>query len=252
MKIGVNLYSIRNLVQTKKDLINTLKCLKKDGCDFVQFSGSPVSLIELKEVTKVTKMPIILTHVPFERIIHDTNRLIKEHQSFGCNQIGLGMIPDKATYADDKKIIKAINELEIAAKKIKEKGMTLFHHNHQFEFRKLKTGETIFNYMKRNAPHLHFTLDTYWVQYGGASIIDTIHGLKGRIECVHLKDYKINDQLEPEFAPLGDGNINLKQIIKETKLAGSKYFIIEQDNAATKKDGYNDIVKSIRYIKENF
>ena len=90
------------------------------------------------------------------------------------------------------------------------------------------------------------------MQYGGANIIDTIHSSKGRIECVHLKDYKINNNLEPEFAPLGDGNINFKQIVKEMKLAGTKYFLIEQDNAATKKDGYKDIIKSIKYIKESF
>lgn len=252
MKIGLNLYSIRNQTQNKKDLIKTLKQLKKDGCDFVQFSGSPVPLTELKDVIKQSKMPIIVTHSPMERILHDTDKLIKEHKSFNCPRIGLGMIPDKAIYSNDQKVTKTIDQLEKAAIKMKKQGIKFFYHNHQFAFRKLKNGKTIFEYMIKKAPHINFILDTYWVQYGGASIIDMIHTLKGRIECVHLKDYKINDKLEPEFAPLGDGNINLASVIKEAKKAGTKYFLIEQDNAAIKKDGYKDIVKSIRYIKENF
>lgn len=252
MKIGVNLYSIRNMIQTKPDLIKTLKQLKKDGCDFVQFSGSPVPLTELKDVVKKTKMPIVLTHVPLDRILNDTDKLIKEHKSFGCTRIGLGMIPDKKIYAEDKKVMKVINQLEVVAKKMKEQGMTFFYHNHQFAFRKLANGETIFEYMYYMAPHIQFTLDTYWVQYGGMALNEAIRNLEGRIECVHLKDYKINNNLEPEFAPLGDGNINFKRVISEMKIAGTKYFFIEQDNAATKKDGYKDIVKSIKYIKENF
>ncbi|MCQ2786853.1 MAG: hypothetical protein MJ199_00445 [Bacilli bacterium] len=62
----------------------------------------------------------------------------------------------------------------------------------------------------------------------------------------------INKDYVPEFAPLGDGNINLKKVIAACKKAGTKYFLIEQDNAAVKKNGFNDIVKSIKYIKENF
>ena len=240
------------MIQTKKDLIKTLKQLKKDGCDFVQFSGSPIPLNELKEVTRVTKMPIVLTHSPFERILHDTNQLIKEHKSFGCTRIGLGMIPDKKIYIDDKKVIQVIDQLEKVAKKMKAQGITFFFHHHQFEFRKLKNGKTIFEYIRNKAPHIQFTLDTYWVQYGGANIVDIIRSLKGRIECVHLKDYKVSEQLAPEFAPLGDGNINLHAVVDKMKKFGTKYFLIEQDNAAEKKDGIKDIIKSIKYLKEEF
>lgn len=240
------------MIQTKADLIKTLKQLKKDGCDFVQFSGSPVPLIELKDASKKSKMPIILTHSPFDRILNDTDNLIKEHKSFGCTRIGLGMIPDKNVYSDDKNVIQVINQLEKTAIKMNRQGVSFFYHNHHYAFRKLKSGETIFHYMFRKAPHIQFTLDTYWVQYAGVSLDEIIPALNGRIECVHLKDYKINDNFEPEFAPLGDGNINFKRIIKLAKASKTKYFIIEQDNAATKKDGYKDIVKSIKYIKENF
>ena len=42
---------------------------------------------------------------------------------------------------------------------------------------------------------LGFTLDTYWVQVGGADTCDWLKKLKGRVECIHLKDLAIvNDE----------------------------------------------------------
>ncbi|MCQ2796816.1 MAG: hypothetical protein MJ213_05950, partial [Bacilli bacterium] len=67
MKIAVNLYSIRNMITNKNDLTKTLKLLKKHGCDFVQFSGSPVPLTDLVKISKTTKMPVVVTHSPFDR-----------------------------------------------------------------------------------------------------------------------------------------------------------------------------------------
>ena len=252
MKIGVNLYSIRNSIQTNKDLTTTLFALKKAGCDFVQFSGSPVPLTSLKEISKKTKMPIVLTHSPYNRIVNDLENLIKEHKEFNCRNIGLGSMPDKKIYNNENNIKKIINKLENVAKKMNKYDMQFYYHHHHQEFIKLKEGITILEYMAKKAPHINFTLDTYWVQYGGAAIIDTIHLLKGRIGCVHLKDYKINKDFIPEFAPLGDGTMNFKAIISECKKAGTKYFLIEQDNAAQIEDGFKDIIKSIKYIKENF
>lgn len=251
MKIGLNLYSIRNLIQTKKDLIKTLKQLKKDGLDFVQFSGSPVPLTDLLEASRASKMPILLTHVPVNRVTDDLDQLIKEHQSFRCSNIGISML-DKPIYLNEKKFKAIVKKLDQSAKKLKQKNMKFFYHNHAWDFIKLSSGETAYDYMINHAPNFNFTFDIYWAQFGGVNVIDTINRLKGRIDCVHLKDYMINKEYQPEFAPLGDGVMNLKKIVQAAKKAGCKYFFIEQDNAAIKKDGYKDIVKSIRYIKENF
>jgi len=250
MKIGLNLYSIRNQLQNEKDFTKCLTNLKKAGCDFVQFSGSPLSLDVAAKVSKKTKMPIVVTHSPYDRIVNDLDNLMKDHKKCNCKYIGLGMMPDKALYNNEEKIKKVIATLNTQAKKMQSKGFGFFYHNHNHEFIKFKNGETIFDYMIKHAPYIHFTMDTYWVQYGGHSIMDMIHKLKGRIECVHLKDYMITKEFVPCFAPLGDGVINFKEIVKECKKAGTKYFLIEQDNAAILKDGFNQIVKSIKYAKK--
>jgi len=195
-------------------------------------------------------MPIVITHSPYNRIINDLDNLIKEHKAMKCKAIGLGMMPDVKLYTDEKEIKKVITILNKQAKKINDNGMKFSFHHHFHEFIKFKNGETIFDFMIKNALNINFTLDTYWVQYGGASILEMIEKLKGRIECVHLKDYMITSELKPCFAPLGDGTINFKNIVKAMKKAGTKYFLIEQDNAAELKDGLDQVIKSIKYAKK--
>ena len=83
--------------------------------------------------------------------------------------------------------------------------------------------------------------------------------LNGRIDCVHLKDYKIayhkKDQvpteMRPDFAPLGDGSLDFKKIVNLMQTLGVKYYFVEQDNAALMPDGLNEVAKSAKYIKEN-
>jgi len=138
-----------------------------------------------------------------------------------------------------------------------QNGYKFFYHNHHFEFVKVD-GETIFDYMIKNAPHINFTLDTFWVQYGGASISDMVDKLGGRIECVHLKDYKIFGQEgalvdhEPRFAPVGDGTIDFKSLIPKMQAAGTEYFLVEQDNAVKLPDPFGQVERSIKYLKGEF
>ena len=142
---------------------------------------------------------------------------------------------------------------------MQKNGFKFFYHNHQFEFHKYGE-QTVLDYMAEYAPYINFTLDTYWLQYGGVSVIEYVEKLKGRIDCVHLKDYIIdmnkNDEgkrpLAPCFAPVGDGVMNFKTIVPKMLEAGTKYFIVEQDNAAKLPDTLGQVNRSIDYLKKEF
>lgn len=248
MEIGLNLFSIRNLIQTEEELLQTAQTLKANGCSYLQYSGAPYDPERLQRVSAQTGLPIVLTHVPYERIIDDTEKLMEEHKQFGCKNIGLGAMP-AACLQDEAECKKAIDKLNAAAEKMHKAGFKFFYHHHHFEFLK-QGGQTIFDYMIENAPYINFTLDTYWLQYGGADICDVIERLKGRVECVHLKDYKIvylDEKFQPIFAPLGDGTLNFQKIVKAMRESGVKYFLIEQDDAANMPDSMQPILQSLSY-----
>jgi len=249
MEIGLNLYSTRDRMRTKEDFLCLAKELKEQGCSYVQFSGSPISYAEAKEVVEKTGLPITLTHADFNRIVTDTEAIVKEHFNMGCKNIGIGSIPADVRNFDE--VVFKVKRMEEAAQKIEAMGGRFFCHNHSGEFYRMKNGQTVFDYILENAPHVNITLDTYWVQYGGADVIDVIRRAKGRIGCVHLKDYQISEALTPAFAPVGYGNMDFKKITEEMKKAGTEFFFIEQDNVPEIENGYDDIRKSFDYVREN-
>ena len=255
MNFGLNLYSIRNLIQTEEDFLNTAFKLKEMGYSYLQYSGGQYNAEMIKSVVEKTGLPIVLTHVPFDRIVNDTNALIEEHRSFGCKNIGLGAMPVD-TIIDEKLCLDAIDKLNKAGKVMAEKGFNFFYHHHHYEF--IKHSEiTVFDYMVENAPYINFTLDTYWLQYAGKDILSVLDKLKGRYSCVHLKDYMIQLNREdktfnPVFAPIGDGQIDFKAVIAKMKENGVEYFLVEQDNASVLPDSLKQVEKSIKYLTENF
>jgi len=255
MKAGLNLYSIRNCLKTEESYLQTMKDLAVMGYSYVQFSGRELDADLIRRGTEVSGLPVVLTHVPMERIIGDTDTLMAEHESFGCHNIGLGMMPLDILLDFDRSQ-QTLMELEKVAAYMEQRGFQFFYHHHQFEFFR-QNGSSLFDRIVELAPHIHLTLDTYWLQYAGADVCDVIDRLAGRVECMHLKDYQIilkegdKPKFEPIFAPVGEGNMNFAKIVEHARAAGTQYFLVEQDNAAVLSDGMEQVARSIRYIQNH-
>lgn len=249
---GLNLFSLRSLIQTEKEFLFVAETLKKQGYSYLQFSGASLPAETLKRVSEKSGMPIVLTHMPMDRILNDTERLMEEHALYGCRNIGLGMMP-LDLLKDEKKCKETIAALDLAGEKMEQNGFRFFYHHHHIEF--VRYGdETVLDYMIQAAPHINFTADTYWLQYGGADVCAYLKKLAGRIGCVHLKDYCVREKkdgsLAPEFAPVGDGSLDFKAIIKEAENAGTEYFLVEQDNAVEYVDPLEQVARSATYLKK--
>ena len=254
--VGLNLFSLRTLLPDEKGFLEVALRLKEMGYTFLQFSGCPYDAEMIARVSKESGMPVVLTHVPMKRILEEPEQLMEEHALFGCKNIGLGAM-DTRLLLDEKSCKETIEKLNRSGEIMQQNGYKFFYHNHHFEFYK-HNGETVFDYMIKNAPAINFTVDTYWLQYGGASIMDFLPKLEGRIECVHLKDYRVyapkegdkNFAYYPYFAPVGEGNIDFKKVAPKMKELGAKYFIVEQDNACEFPDPYAQVQSSIDYIRK--
>lgn len=95
MKIGAQLFTLRNYIQNEKDLRFTLKKVAEMGYQTVQISGiGPIKPEIVREACDEQGLQIVLTHSNPERILHDTDALIREHDIMGCDYIGLGIMPE--------------------------------------------------------------------------------------------------------------------------------------------------------------
>lgn len=252
MKFGLNLYSLREQISTKEDFLKTATRLKEMGYDFLQYSGGPWDPEMIREVSEQVGLPVVLTHVKLSQMLEDAVKLTEEHRVFGCNNVGLGGFNTRSMPEDE--ILQGVSDIHRAARELTAAGAKFFYHNHHFDFQKLSDGRTIFEAVIE-CPDVNVILDTFWLQAGGVAILEYIDKLKGRIACVHLKDYMPTfngKEFTPQFVPVGDGHINWHDVIPAFLRAGAEHLIVEQDNATKCDDPFEQVARSIKYLKENF
>ncbi len=230
MIIGAQLFTIRDFIQTEKDFYESMKKISQIGFTCVQLSSQgDIPVASMKKACDEFGLDIVTTHVkPSEMILSDINRVIEEHKILGARYVGLGSMPKE--YKDGKEgIERFIADFTTPAKKIADAGMKFMYHNHNFEFEKID-GKLMFDYFIEGFPKelVGYTLDTYWVQAGGADPMHWLRKLSGRIDTIHFKDMCIVDR-EMRMAPIMEGNLNWSEIFKAAKDGGAKWAFIEQD-----------------------
>lgn len=229
LKLGAQLYTLRNFIQCEKDIDISLQKVAEIGYKTVQVSAiGPIKPERLRELCDKHGLEIVLTHTAPERILNDTENVIREHDILGCKYIGIGAMPEK--YRDSIWISQFKKDFGEAAKKIAASGKLLMYHNHNFEFQKFNGKRIIETLMEDFAPdELGFTLDTFWVQAAGADIMDWLDILGDRIPCVHYKDMDV-EGFQHIMAPCMEGNINFAKITdKLLEIGKTEHVLVEQD-----------------------
>ncbi|MCL2833363.1 MAG: sugar phosphate isomerase/epimerase [Treponema sp.] len=230
MKIAAQLYNCRDYCKTPQDIEATLRRAKTIGFDVIQISGfGPCDPDLLAGWVKELGLEVCLTHVPYQRLADqaELKKVIAEHKKLGCPIIGLGSRPGDVfpnSFEGWTRFIKKAREL---SKHIKDEGLNFSYHNHDFEFEKWN-GVTAMDRLIEEVPDMLFTLDTFWVQAGGANPLKYIKKLEGRIKVIHFKDFRIANRTR-QFAEIGQGNLDWDEIIPLSKSIGVTHAAIEQD-----------------------
>lgn len=228
MIIGAQLYTVRNYTQSEKDIMRTLARIAKIGYTTVQVSAiGKIAPQRLKEICDQNGLKIVLTHTNPDRVLNETEAVIEEHNRMGCDYIGIGAMPER--YRTEEWLDMFGEDFSEPARKIAAAGKKLMYHNHNFEFAKIR-GKRIMDWLMEmfTPEEMGFTLDTYWVQAGGADIYQWIDKLSGRLPVIHLKDMTVQG-FEHKMAPVGEGNLNFEAIYKAFAKAGTQYMMVEQD-----------------------
>ena len=249
--IGAQLFTLRTFMQNECDIRRSLKKVAEIGYKTVQISAiGPIDPHVLRDICDENGLKIVLTHNPEARILGDTDALIKEHDILGCDYIGIGSMPERYRSNAPEWVDYFAKDFETAAKKIRDAGKLLMYHNHDFEFETMPDGRMFIDVLMDglSSDLMGFTLDTFWLQAAGCDVIDWLDRLKDRIPCVHLKDMTVAGR-ERRMAPVGEGNMNFKGIMKKLDEIGTtKYALVEQDTCyespfVCMKKSYDNLVK---------
>ena len=243
-QLAAQLYTVRDFCKTPNDLAESLRKIKAIGYDVVQVSGvGPIKYGELKTILDDTGIRVCCTHIPYDRMKNEPEKVIEEHQLIECKYPAIGGLP--AEYRNAEGYARFAAEATQVGKRLAEGGLRFGYHNHSFELEKFgdRTGLGIL-YEDSDPEYFKAEIDAYWIQHGGGDPAWWIERCAGRIPLVHLKDMTVRNGT-PIMAEVGEGNLNWLRILDACRKSGVEWYIVEQDTCE------RDPFESLRISLEN-
>lgn len=244
MEIGAQLYTVRNECKTLGDFAETLSKIADIGYKNVQVSGTCDYDAEwLADQLKKNGLKCVLTHIPPDRLINDTEKVAHDHDIFDCRYVGLGYFG--FTGEDGGRFSDFTAKFGEVGARLAKYGKYFMYHNHSSEFSR-ENGKRIFEMLTERFPasEMGITLDTYWAQHAGADPAACIEALAGRAPCIHLKDHTHDGKM----AVVGEGNINFDRVFSSAEKAGVEYMLVEQDDCYG-EDPFECLKRSYEYLR---
>ena len=247
-KVGLQLYSVRN--DMEKDFEGTLKAVKDMGYNYVEFAGFfGKSADEVKEILDRLGLTAISVHEGTQNFNEKGQEAIDYLKAIGVKYCA---IPWYNKDDMENKWDEMIADFKNYSKALKDAGIKLLYHNHDFEFKKIN-GEYMMDrlYKELDSSVLDPEFDTCWVHYAGENPCEYIEKYAGRVEVIHLKDFvcknlgggpvyalidKDGNEIKGtkedngfEFRPVGSGIQKFPAILEAAEKSGTEIVIVEQD-----------------------
>lgn len=266
LPIAIQLYSLRD--DAERDLLGTLKAVKEYGYDGVEFAGlygrSPK---EMKSILDEIGLTPISAHVSLPELLEKGENAVNDYKTVGCKHIVIPWLGENDRPGGEN-YCNTVKEIERLGKIIRDSGMTLSYHNHDFEFVRLENGEYGFDnlYDSTDPELLKMQMDTCWVSVAGEDPIKYLEKYANRCPLLHLKDYVgeksanmyaligVDGENEEkpaqafEFRPVGYGVQSFGPIIEKAEKCGVEWLIVEQDEPSMDKTRLECAKLSIEYL----
>jgi len=244
--IGAQMYTIHEFTKTPADVAKSCKKLREIGYRAVQVSAvGPIEKKELRKILDGEGLVCAATHIGFNEMRDETERVVEEHEILGCKYPAIGGMPGE--YKNAEGFPRFAREMSEVAAKLAEHGLTFGYHNHSFELTKFgdRTGLQIL--MEESDPKtVTFEIDTYWIQHGGGSPATWVRKAAGRIPLLHLKDMA-NAGGQQIMAEVGEGNLDWPAILEAARDGGTVWYLVEQDTC--QRDPFESLAISLRNLK---
>jgi sugar phosphate isomerase/epimerase len=261
--IGLQLYTIRDAMAA--DAPGSLKKVSEIGYKYLELAGYADSKFygyepsEFKKIVSDLGMEILSSHTQVEAqgiTLENAKKMAEDHAKLGVKYCVQPWVVEEArtTIASFQKMAADWNKVGGI---MKEYGIQFGYHNHNFEFNTVEGKVPYYDIFMAELDKdlVTMELDIFWAIKAGQNPVDIFRKYPGRFQLFHMKDMFTNEAPfyttvgVTDFAPVGAGVINFKEILAAKDIAGMKYMLVEQDST---KDGkpFDAILTSITNLKE--
>ena len=228
LPITLQMYTVRE--DAARDFAQTIETVAQIGYAGVELAGygSAKSAAEARRILDDNGLIAVGAHVALDTLEGNLPQAIEDAQALGNEYITCPFLN-----ADRRGSIAGYSQLgmilnEIGAK-IKDAGLQLCYHNHDFEFETFGGETTGFDalYAASDPDLVQIELDVFWVKRAGLNPVDIMHKYRGRVPFLHIKDMTAGDK--PTFAEVGEGITDFAPIFAAAPDAGTLFYVVEQD-----------------------
>lgn len=245
--ISLQLYTVRD--HAARDMPATLRRVAELGYEGVELAGyGSASQSELLRALDETGLHITGAHVGLDKLQDDMNAVVEEQAALKNTNVIVPFLD--ASHRDSlEKWQQTARIFDDVGRRLREHGLTLHYHNHDFEFQRFDNGGGTGTYGldvlydNTDPLNLQAELDCYWVQKGGVDPAAYIKKLAGRVSLLHIKDMAANG----DFAEIGQGTLNWPEIFAAAEAQGVTTYIVEQDS--TPGDAFDSVRISLDNLK---
>ncbi len=255
--VGLQLYTIRDAMTA--DPAGSLKKVAEMGYKYLELADYAnrkfygYDPLDFKKLANDLGMEVLSSHTQVEGagVTMDNAKIMAEdHAKMGVKYCLQPWIVEemRTSIASYQRMSANWNQIGGI---MKDFGIQFGYHNHNFEFATVEGKIPYFDVMLAELDKNLVTmeLDMFWTSKAGYNPVDIIKKYPGRFQLFHMKDMYTREApffevIKKDFAPVGEGVINFRDILAVKDIAGMKYMVVEQDETSS-GDIFQDIKTSI-------
>ena len=217
MKLGVQLYSLRNQIK-ELGVEEVLKMVAKAGYSCVEFAGFyGLTPKEMKALLDKYHLEGISAHIKIDEIIPQLDYI---------DEIGIKSVYIPWMSGDDLKnnMDALVEQIKTVKKELDKRGVVFGYHNHDQEY---KNGEDLVKQLLDKTKGFYSEIDTYWVKMAGLDPVEKMKEYGDRLKCLHIKELKTVGVKTDPNPVVGEGCVGFKEIFDLGNKMGIQLAILE-------------------------
>jgi sugar phosphate isomerase/epimerase len=224
MQLAAQLYTLRHSLED--DLEATLAALAEAGVREVELAGLyGRSAAEMRAALDAAGLVACAAHIPIEGFLAAPGRVLGAAEILGTDTLVVPSVaPPETAAAAEATVAQLVGLSEI----VTGAGLDFAYHNHDFEFRVLDDGSTLWDRIA--AAGLPQEPDVGWLIVAGRDPVTVLGELAGRCPLVHAKDVRRKADGSWEDVIAGDGEADWPAIVAAAAAAGALRIVVDLDN----------------------
>lgn len=242
MEIGIQVSSLKPLLQTTEQVAASFEKMHQLGCHTVQLQwiDPAVPISDIAQILRDTGITSVSVQDFYTLILQDFSYYTELNSATGGTWMCVSRIPDHLKTPDGLDIF--IEDLRSMQKKLDPMGQKLCFHPVSADFSAVPGMDAV-GYLLKKMPELTLCLDLYHLNRNCSDMPAYIRNYAGRICMVHFKD-AVGDTL----VPTGQGDTNWSGVAKACVDANVPYAFVEQER--WDRDPYACLKEAMDWLSE--